>query len=192
MDLQNFHSLAQVGIEDLQLLAPGGSTLQAAEPPLRLGTDPVYASHALLHRRWHPRDSVVVDAGAERVEILALLEQVGADEHKGVAGHPELPYEPLVDLAGHAANRLLRAQQDAQILAHLAALPVPRVGDVGIADELEVGRDFGQLVIGRPVARTSRNRTLPCQEIKVLINAGALGFRVVVVGALSGLGFHAA
>src|SRR4051794_37691373 len=97
-----------MGIEDLQLLVVVRLPFKDLEFTVCPGANPVDTPHPLLHRRWRPRQAVVINARAEQMEILAFLKNIGREEYARIPGHAELPNETLVDSSRHPTDRLLR------------------------------------------------------------------------------------
>jgi hypothetical protein len=114
------------------------------------------------------------------VEVLALLEQVRRDEDERVARHAELADEGLADLAEHAADRLLLAEEIAEEGRDGGERRGARVGQVDVEDEIDVGRGGLELVEGAPGAG---REALGVEEIEVGGDGASL---LGVVGVLVG------
>src|SRR6266566_5126624 len=84
-DLKNLDAVLKVRVIDLEhVFTAQRSTVQVVQPSLSQRAHAVDSPDTLLHRGRSPGDAVVVDRSAERVQILALLEQIRRDQYEGI------------------------------------------------------------------------------------------------------------
>src|SRR5262245_33040543 len=124
---------------------------QTAKATLCMGADAIDPPNALLHRRWSPRNSVVMDVRAERMQILAFLQKIGRHEHQWISRHAELTDDRLVELPRHPADGLLLPQELTEHARGLGERFVPRVRFVDIEQQLEILGNRRELVERAPV-----------------------------------------
>ena len=96
----------------------------------------------------------MVNGGAERVEVLTFLQEIGRDEDERIPRHPELLHQRSVHLPPHAADRLLAAEQGPKQPGGVADCQIARLGRIHIEDKVEVRGHLAQFVERAPGPRS--------------------------------------